>query len=122
MAPVAAPKIHRNRDHAAPGQSEFRPCGCPPRSRECQYQGVNHPVRARGHHALVGATALVVADVVLAWRSDAAAPQARAWLTTLDVAVGLAFIVAAVDLRLCLETAGGGGRGIRTPEDGLVPP
>ena len=27
MATVAAPKIHRNRDHAAPGQSGLAPVG-----------------------------------------------------------------------------------------------
>ena len=37
--------------------------------------------------------------VVLAVRADAAAPHASPWLTTLDIATGLAFVIAAVVAR-----------------------
>ena len=85
---------------------------------DANIRSVDRTVSPRRRPALVGAAALMVADAGLAWRSDAVALQARAWLTTLDMAVGLAFIAAAAGARGdCAGLLAGCPSSLRSPWD-----
>ena len=61
--------------------------------------GIDRAGRLRRAAASFLAAIAIGVLVVLAIRADAAAPHASPWLTTLDIATGLAFVIAAVVAR-----------------------